>query len=167
MAIEKSEKNFLERVADSIPGIKGYRAREERRDTDKRLRDYLAGAIDTSRRGLTDAKLDLTKAGKLDLLDRVDRSERKMQRIADAVRHASYGYSGFFDQLKIGENELDRLYAHDTSMVALCAELEARATAVRGAEPAVALDGLEAAVEALDRAFQDRKTLFDKPEGGV
>lgn len=165
MALEQSEKNFLEKIADHVPGLKGYRAREERRDTDKRLRDYMAGQLDLARRSLNEAKLALTKAGKLDALDPLDRGERRMQRIADAIRHASYGYSGFFDQVKIREEELDRIYAHDTSIVGLIADVANRAGAVPrdGGDVAGPIGDLEAAVDTLDRMWQERKTLFDKP----
>jgi hypothetical protein len=164
MSLEQSEKNFLEKLADRIPGIKGYRAREEARDTDKRLRDYLALQMDTARRSLTEAKLAMTKAGQLDALDRVDRTERRMQRLADAIRHASYGYSGLFDQVKVREAELERIYAHDASVVGLVADVVSQAKAVpTGGDAAEALAGLEAALEAVDRRWQERKTIFDTP----
>lgn len=164
MALEKSEKNFLEKLADRIPGIKGYRAKEERRDTDKRLRDWLARELDQARRSLNEAKLAMTKAGQLDMLDRVDRTERRMQRVADAIRHASYGYSGLFDQVKIREEELDRLYEHDMGVVALVTDVASKAKAVpSGGGAAEALTALEAAVDAVDVRWQERKTLFDAP----
>ena len=34
MAMPQSEKNFLEKIADRVPGLAGYRAKESRRDTD-------------------------------------------------------------------------------------------------------------------------------------
>lgn len=164
MAIEVSEKNFLERLGAKIPGLKGYRAREERRDTDKRLREYLAGELDRARRSLLDAKLAMTKGGKLDALDKVDRSERRMQRLADAIRLASYGYSGVFDQLKIGEAELDRIYSHDNSIVGMVADVTAKAAAVPvDGDVGAALGALEEVVTSLDQKWQQRKTLFDTP----
>ena len=42
MSMPVSEKNFLERIASHIPGIAGYRERENRRETDRRIREYLA-----------------------------------------------------------------------------------------------------------------------------
>ena len=40
------------------------------------------------------------------------------RRAADALRYASYGYTGFFDELRIGDAELERLYAYDQALLA-------------------------------------------------
>ena len=39
----------------------------------------------------------------------IDRLVAKMDRITEKVNHASYGYSGFFDIVKIKEENLDRM----------------------------------------------------------
>ena len=111
MTMYESEKNFLERIADSIPGIKGYREKESRRDTDKRLREYIAGRIDKIRGEFSSVQSSLAEEGKLDLMDDTDRLDRRLQKVADSIRFASYGFAGFFDQVKIKEKELDEIYS--------------------------------------------------------
>jgi hypothetical protein len=117
MAMEKSEKSFLEKIADRIPGLAGYRAKEARRDTDKRLREYIASQIDQIRLKIEGIKAAATDDGDLDMLDDLGRLDSRMQRTADALRFADYGYSGFFDQVKIREEELDRIYAYDEAIL--------------------------------------------------
>lgn len=156
--MEKSEKNFLEKFADAIPGLSGYRAREDRRETDKRLREYLAGRLDRVKDRIEAAKLDLTNQGNLAALSSVGLLERKLQTEADKLRFATYGYSGFFDQVKIKEEQLDALYAHDTKI----------ADAVDAVERAIAGPGFDvqvgmAAVQALDDLLAARKSLWDTP----
>jgi hypothetical protein len=51
MTMPVSEKNFLERLASYVPGLGGYREREGRRETDRRLREFLATRLDEGRPG--------------------------------------------------------------------------------------------------------------------
>jgi hypothetical protein len=153
-----SEKNMLEKLADAIPGLKGYREKESRRDTDKRFRDYLADRIDRARGSLDELKRTLVNQGKLDGLAELDRLSQKLFQAANQVRHASYGYSGFFDQVKIRENELDRIYEHDLSMMA---DVEALEASLKNPEAAQEWDGK---IQAINQKLEDRKHLFSGTE---
>jgi hypothetical protein len=155
-----AEQNWLERLADAIPGLKGYRDKEARRDTDKRFREYLADRIDRARRRLDDVKATLVNDGQLDRLDDIDRYSQRLIKIANLVRHATYGYSGFFDQQKIQETELDRIYQYDLSLVS---DVEALENSI-GNYPANPLDQMEKdwaqKVGTLESHVEGRKDLF-------
>jgi len=162
----ESEKNFLERVADKIPGLKGYRARESRRDTDKRLREHIAAALDQQRRGMESTKRDLLAAARLDVLGSVDRVASKFQRAADSIRFATYGFSGFFDQVKIREAELDELYAYDAELLGAVRDLDGKVkSAGKGQDPGGSVRELESAVDGLIITIEGRKGLFNRPAG--
>ena len=157
-----SEKSWLEKAAEWIPGVKGYRDKEARRDTDKRLRETMARAADGVRGALEEPKRTLLEGGQLDLLGVADRIGRKLQKAADSLRYATYGYSGFFDQVKVREEELDQLYQYDQRLMDEVRGLDGTVRAVSGAaDVGAALKGLEAAVDALDRAIEGRKDLFN------
>lgn len=155
-----AEQNWLERLADAIPGLKGYRDKEARRDTDKRFREYLADRIDRARRSLDDIKATLVNEGQLERLDEIDRYSQRLLKIGNLVRHATYGYSGFFDQQKIQEAELDRIYQFDLSLVA---DVEALENSIKE-YPARPLDEMEKEwaqkVGALEKHLESRKDLF-------
>ncbi|MCX7830991.1 MAG: hypothetical protein N2445_08045 [Acidobacteria bacterium] len=154
--MKKSEKNFFEKFLDVIPGLSGYRKREDRRTTDKRLREYLAGRIDNARKKISDLKLDLTNEGNLSELDKIGRVERKLQKLSDSIRFASYGYSGLFDQLKIKEEELDVLYGHDLKFIQAVEELE-NSVSQKG-------EGLKEIVAKIESLVEERKEIFESPE---
>lgn len=156
-----SEKSFLEKIVETIPGVKGYRDREARRETDRRLREYLARRLDEGRGGLDALRRACVAAGDLSPLDAVGRLDRTIQKIAAALRYAEAGYSGFFDQVKIGEAELDRLYAYDE---ALLVEVQGLAEAVReAAEGQAQLEALERRAAQLDEQVSRRRDLFNSP----
>ena len=160
MDMFQSEKNALEKLADAIPGLKGYRDKEARRDTDKRLRDYMAGRIDGVRKSIDDVKRAQVDQGKLDGLAELDRLSQKLRKAADSVRHASYGYSGFFDQVKIRDAELDRIYQYDLSLIS---DIEALENSAKK-DPTKTIDeqkrGWEDKIDALETKIDGRKNLF-------
>jgi len=41
----------------------------------------------------------------------------KLDRVAEKVNRASYGYSGFFDSVRIEAPQLDQMVAYDTQMI--------------------------------------------------
>ncbi|MBN2135738.1 MAG: hypothetical protein JW737_08420 [Acidobacteria bacterium] len=165
MDLQKSKKNWLEKVADAIPGLKSYREHEHRRDTDKRLRDYMAAQIDSVRDKTDELKLDLTNAGKLKLLDDIDRITAKLRKIADSTRHASYGYTGVFDQIKMRDEELDTLFRYDVEILDAIKGLMVDAdTFVASEADEAAVKDFDKKVKAVDDIIQKRKQIFDEPK---
>jgi hypothetical protein len=98
--------------------------------------------------------------GLLERLDDVDRLSQKLIKLAGLIRHASYGYSGFFDQVKIQEMELDKIYQYDLSLLGDVEVLENSLNDF----PARPLDELykewEQKIRALETRIEERKNLF-------
>ena len=159
--MEISEKNFLEKLADKIPGLKGYRDKEERRDTDQRLRTYMASRLDKVKDKADQVKLDITNKGNLQALNDLGTFTKKLQRVTDSIRYASYGYSGLFDQMKIREAELSELYNHDLKILDAVGMLEDAVQHL--AEDFSASSG---ALQAIDDLVAARKTLWEAPKEG-
>ncbi len=152
----KSEKNFLERLADAIPGLKGYRARDDARETDQRLREYLALRLEGVARGLDNAKKAALKSGGLSAMNDFDGLDARLSKCTGQLRHARQGYSGLFDQVKLKEPELAQLYELDGSLVGLADQLEHGA---KSGQPAL----LRSALDALEKQLETRRSLFDLP----
>lgn len=113
--IEQSQSG-LEKLIGSIPGYKGYKERELRREADKLLRTHLADRLDEQRRRLLGVMGELTSAGKLDQIMPFERATLRLQQLIDRLRTASYGYAGLFDAVKVKQAELDALYDFDSGL---------------------------------------------------
>mgnify|MGYP005864647089 CR=1 FL=1 len=113
--VEDSQSGF-ERLVGSIPGYKGYKERELRREADRLLRRHLASRFTRQRRRLTEAMSRLTAAGRLQELPAPERANMKLQLLNDRLNTAAHGYAGLFDALKIEQQELDALYEYDASL---------------------------------------------------
>jgi hypothetical protein len=124
------DENTLKRLASRIPGYGGYLEKEMRRDADKMLRDFIAAQLEQQRKRIAEAQLELLSApGGLDLMDDVDRVQKKLQLLIDRLRVAVYGYAGWFDAVTIREQELDALYSYDRLLLDGVETIDAQAQA--------------------------------------
>jgi hypothetical protein len=162
-------KGFSDRIENwlsKIPGIRTYRARENRRETDKRVREHLASRLHGAREDLKRLALELTKKGNLAPLSDVDRISAHAQQMADTIRYASYGYSGIFDLEKIREDELDQLYAFDLSLMEDIEGFVEEVPAMHADMPAEELDGslrgLSEVLVDLEKKFRQRGDFLSK-----
>ena len=158
----QESKNWWERLIEKIPGIRGYKQKEIRRETDKIERVYIAERLDTCLGKLDDVKLDLVKAGNLDTLGEIDVAMRKLRTVRDRIQFADYGYAGMFDPTKVGVEKLDELYAFDRSLETDAGAIAEFAAALSAASPSLRTDiGLLAdRIEALDARFAEREHLI-------
>ena len=114
----KDQMNVLERVVAGVPGYKGYKEKELRRETDKTLRTVLTRQIEDQKARLTGLQVELINSGQLGLMDDMERCATKMQILADSIRTASYGYAPLFDDVRVKEEELDALAQFDEGLAA-------------------------------------------------
>jgi hypothetical protein len=125
----------VERWLAKIPGIRTYRDREHRRETDKQLREHLASRLQEVRSQLKDFTLEMSRKDNLDSLTELDRLSSRIQQMADTIRYASYGYSGIFDLQKIREEELQKLYDFDLSLMNDLDQVQAKVKEMTPAVP--------------------------------
>jgi len=157
----RGRRNLLEKIASYIPGFKGYLDREMRREVDKMQRDWLAGQIDRSRQGLQGKIRDWSRSGNLANLDLASSLEKLLDRFANRIRHADYGYTGFFDAVKVFDEELEKLYQFDLNLCTTVQGLAASIESLPGTAAEPELRNLLQAVEQADRAFDERATIFE------
>jgi len=115
----------LEKLMAKLPGYKGYKQKEMRREADKLLRMEVAARIDEQRKRVADLQMQLLTGGQIEWLADLERAVMKMQGLIDRIRTASYGYAGLFDAVKVKEDELDALYDFDNRMLDSVAEIAA------------------------------------------
>ncbi len=98
-----------------IPGYRGYRSLEDRRDDDRRVRDAIAGALGNTTESLTRLSARLAEERKLQQISGIERLVGNTRHLADRVRTASYGYGGLFSQQPVGAIALDQLKQFDVA----------------------------------------------------
>jgi len=159
--IEESE-NPLQELMSSIPGFDGYRDRQIRRKADAMVREHLVGLLDGIRGDLDKAIERWSRTKGLPGLDDFDGVRGPLGKVRDTLRFADYGYTGWFDAVKIKEAELDALYQYDLGLKQQIADVGAAIQALGGADESTVAGLVEAAigaVETLQEAVDQREQV--------
>jgi type VI protein secretion system component VasF len=113
----KNQMRLGERIVAAIPGFRGYKEKELRRESDKLIRNHLYLKLSKAKNDLKSVFQKLSDRRYFDVLTDMDRLVAKFDRITAKVNHASYGYAGFFNIVKVKEENLDRMINFDNQLV--------------------------------------------------
>lgn len=149
----------ITKIAKMIPGFGGYLDRQQRRAADKLLRESIADKYEILWKRVGNLQQDLVSQGEISVIDEIDTAATKLRTFIDKLRTASYGYSGFFDAVKVNEEELGKLYNFD---MALLENLDEVSRAIDNVEQSIGTEGLPAAIRHLVTLTRDLVVTVDQ-----
>jgi len=165
--VQESERP-LERLMLVLPGFRGYKLKEQRREADRIVRTYIYELIERARDDLTTCLQALIDNKLTELVEPMNRLIAKTDRVAAKINHASYGYTGFFDSARIEEPDLDRMLSYDSQLMDLARKTSDMTTTLRGDLTQNRLDGvhnaelqLDGSIDSLELAFDQRKSVIE------
>ncbi len=153
------DQDIIRKLFSKIPGFSGYVERENRRAADKVLRDAVADRFEELWQRVSSIQTDLISAGGLEYIDDMERAAIKIRQFIDRIRHASYGYSPFFNATKVKEEELTAVYEFD---LALLENVDIVGRGVDNVETSIGTDGLPAAIRHLTNLSQQVVDMFNQ-----
>lgn len=160
----KSQMRLSERIAAALPGFRGYKEKELRRESDKLIRNNLYLKLTKDKDNVKSISQKIADKRYMDVLTDIDRLNAKMDRITEKVNHASYGYAGFYDIVKVKEENLDRMITFDNQLLdevnALTANIEELKTQLLSNNFANLKDKIQTIVD----KFELLEDTFDKRE---
>lgn len=154
-----SDQDPITKIIAKIPGFDGYIERQSRRRADQLLREQIATHFSDLRTRVSVLQQDFAGEGELEMLDELETAATKLQTFIDKVHHAAHGYSGFFDAVKINEDELLKLYQFDLALLEMEDEI---GRAIENIQASVGTDGLPASVRHLVSLTRDLVAAFDR-----
>jgi hypothetical protein len=113
----EEDRGILKTIQTFVPGFRGYRLKEDLRDSDRMLRAQLAKLLGLQRRGLEDCRAIVAQNFNSSQLDAIGGLINRFKTVEGQVQHAATGYSGIAADVRVKETELNRLYEYDTSMI--------------------------------------------------
>jgi len=113
----KEEMRLSERILAELPGFRGYKEKELRRESDKLIRNHLYLKLTEARKDLKEIFQKLSDSRLHEVLTDMDRFIMRFDRVSEKINHASYGYAGFFNIVKVEEEKLDKMIEFDTGLV--------------------------------------------------
>lgn len=157
----EGESTILGKIASKIPGFSGYIEKSRRREADQLLRETIANRLEEVRIQLGGVhqtlSRDIIKA--IDHAEPLGRADTRLMGLIGKVRDAPQGYAGFFDAVKVKEDDLARIYAFDEAMLAYADQIGADVLVV---EKFVNEDGeIAASIRDLDSTLREANTTFN------
>ncbi|MCS7061884.1 MAG: hypothetical protein RMN25_12070 [Anaerolineae bacterium] len=154
------ERGWLEKLIGKIPGYKGYKEKEMRREADRLLREALVRDLTIQLNRLAPMQTTLLEQGGIDWMDDIGVVKTSLQTLIDRVKHAAQGYAGFFSAVRVKEDDLDRLEQFDQQLV----EQVERVSAAFDALDNAVQSGLEikSAIVAARKLLQEINDLFSR-----
>jgi hypothetical protein len=153
------DQDAIRKLFSKIPGFNGYVERENRRAADKILREAVANRFEELWQRISSIQNDLISTGGLEFIDDLERAAIKIRQFIDRIRHASYGYSPFFNATKVKEEELANVYEFD---LALLENADVVGRALDNVESSLGTDGLPAAIRHLTSLSQQTIDVFNR-----
>jgi hypothetical protein len=137
------DQDIFKKLLSKVPGFSGYIERANRRSSDKLLRGVIGNRFEEQWGRISSIQRDLISQGGLAYVDDLEQGAIKLRQFIDRVKTASYGYSSFFEAVKVNEEELANIYKYDASMLDMADEV---AHSIDNLEASLGTDGLPAAI---------------------
>ncbi|KPL72192.1 hypothetical protein ADN00_15280 [Ornatilinea apprima] len=154
-----SDQDIFKKLLSKVPGFKGYIERENRRSSDKLLRGMVAERYEEQWGRISGLQRDLISEGGLVYIDDLESAAIKLRQFIDRVKTATYGYAGLFDAVKVREDELQKMYQYDLSLLDGAEEVK---RAVDNVEASMGSEGLPASIRHLTSLAQNMVELFNR-----
>lgn len=107
-----------------IPGLRGYRTKEDLRASDSLLRNQMADKLDHVKDNLQQIRKQVAANNDLNNLTNVGSLIAQVQTLSGEVRHAAQGYAGWVAPIQINDDKLNKLYDYDYSFVSAVFQLD-------------------------------------------
>jgi len=159
----KEERRLFERILSVLPGFKGYKEKELRRESDRLVRDHLYRRLREGEDLLKEFFQRLSDRRAYGVLEEVDRLVMIFDRVKARIDHASYGYSGFFDVLKVDEKDLEEMLSFDERLIKAVEEIFEETKALREVDVEKVgdirrhLEVIRSSLKELEETFNRRK----------
>ena len=151
--------DIFKKLASKIPGFKGYVERQNRRDSDKLIRDTIYRRFRELEGRISDLQVEFINQGEIKSTDELEKAALRLRTFADRVRTAPRGYSSLFEAIKINEPELAKLYEYDATLLDKAEEV---GRAIDNIQASVGTDGLPAAIRNLQALSKECIKAYDR-----
>jgi len=158
---------LLEKLEMLIPGFRGYKQKELLREDDALVRRKVASILDDARVKV-ERLITVMRKKNISIALRLDDLRLELMKASQMVKHATYGYSGLFDRVKIGETELQRLLEYDYKLVSGASRIMERVLELSTlTDPQEFMEKLNSTIDLVRQLEDDIKAREDVLRGGV
>jgi len=158
----KEEMRLSERILAELPGFRGYKEKELRRESDKLVRNHLYQRLMEAKKDLKEIFQKLSDSRLHEVLTDMDRFIMRFDRVSEKINHASYGYAGFFNIVKVDEEKLDKMIEFDTNLLGDVEKIIEEAAAFKKEVAKQKFEKVNAHISNLDDMLETLEETFDE-----
>ncbi|MGQ9506945.1 MAG: hypothetical protein ACUVTB_03675 [Candidatus Bathycorpusculaceae bacterium] len=163
----RKERSLLERIMGYIPGYRGYKEKELRRESDRLVRMEVVNRLKAAKTAFRRKFANPLLIQKLSSEDtfRFDTLTARIDRVTQRIERAVAGYAGMFDAIKVKEDKLDTVIQYDVSLMEKAEAIKTDVEKANALEPGkdewrTAMDELISKVEELDGLVNKRAEIL-------
>ena len=163
----KAGTGLLEKIELFIPGFRGYKEKELRRESDRLIRNQVYQKLSEATGQAKEVYRSLVNQGVSEAWDETDHLMSRLDRITERINHSEYGYAGFFDIAKVKEPELERMTDYDLKLLQMSdliyqavASLKDSVDNEKPQEARAKVKETMKAVDSLEEAYNNRKQII-------
>ena len=151
----EDNRGALKKLQLIIPGLRGYRSKEDIRVSDELLRNELTDKLDGVKANLEQLRKQVSLGGDLTNLTGVGSLISQVQTVSGEVRHAAQGYAGWVAPIIVDEDKLNKLYDYDYALVNSVAQLYDSTTQASLPYDSTAPNSIQAPLRQVSTALSD------------
>ena len=126
----KEEKSLIEKILEAFPGYKGYREKELLRETDRLVRETLYRQVREILYQLREIYRELVYKESEEVKN-AERLISKMDRVAEKIHHAEYGYAGLMEPIEVNQEEIENLIKFDAGLAGIIGEIKIKTEEIK------------------------------------
>lgn len=115
--------NILDKIGRLIPGYTGYAIRDEKRNTDKKTREFIALSIQQSENLIIHHQKGLLSKNEINQMKEWETVRKLLNTLYSKIKYAPYGESSFFSENQLKEEELNSIYYFDLKITEIIASI--------------------------------------------
>jgi hypothetical protein len=138
-----------------IPGLRGYRSKEDIRVSDDMLRNEVADRLDRVKGNLDQIRKQVASSNDFTNLTVVGSLIAQVQTLSGEVRHAAQGYAGWVAPIQINEDKLNKLYDYDFSFVTSVFQLDDATSPGKLTYDATAPNSIQSSINTISQSVAD------------
>lgn len=138
-----------------IPGLRGYRSKEDIRVSDELLRNEVADRLDRVKGNLEQLRKQVATSSDFTNLTVVGSLISQVQTLSGEVRHAAQGYAGWVAPITINEDKLNKLYDYDYSFVSSVFQLDDATTPGKLTYDSTSPNSIQSSINTISQSVSD------------
>jgi hypothetical protein len=152
-------------ILSSIPGYDGYRDKENRRETDKRVRDRISDQLGQLAGQIEQVATNLANKRDVQAVGPVDAIAKEVRHLQNQVSTATYGYGGIYSDRNVDALALDQLNQFDAELLTRVESLAEPIGKLSSSADAPARDSaiaeIRAALATVQQRFDERAYVVE------